>query len=96
MYGYLDSEERKKIADTLDRFRKYEKGWDSYNAPPIDKISIKMAEEILNEMYTNIPHIAPTGNGTVMLEWDEFVLELVPNETTEDNILGYIDTDDLG
>jgi hypothetical protein len=62
-----------------DKFRRLEKGWNSYRAVPIEEKAIQFAS-ILTEMA---PQIVPTTGGGIQLEWHceglDIELEISPD-----------------
>lgn len=77
----------RQLVSRLNELSKLKKNWDTYNAHPISKKSLKNARSVLDDLLdkdTPIPAIAPTSDGGVQIEWhyNGIVLEIMITEAS--------------
>jgi len=68
-----------KIQPQLKEFTQYSVGWDSYNALPLRHDTAAFALSVLNSVMksqTPLPHVAPTSDGGLQLDWHEKGIDL--------------------
>ena len=78
------------LAREFEEFRRLERNWDSYGAPPLDPASLWVAEDILIRALVHglpVPSVAPGSDGGVGIEWQvgpdtELEVDVTPGEAT--------------
>src|SRR5687767_13030792 len=77
----------KRMEERFEALLKLEYNWDSYEADPLDRVTVTRAKSVANhlvELGCLIPNVVPMVTGGVALEWYdpdwEFSFEFIPQD----------------